>query len=85
MEKVMGAKGSLDLLRRTSPMKVAIGLLYRELDAAKTEHAVTIDRTLFESVITTLELVVEDIEVRTRPEERKMVETQPRIAQQQRA
>jgi hypothetical protein len=72
MEKVVGSK-SMEFLRRTAPIKVSIGLLYRELDAAKNEHAVTIDRALFESVITTLELVVEEIEARMKVEERKVV------------
>ena len=82
MEK-LGSK--LDVVRRTSPVKVAIGLLYRELDSSKNEHAVTIDRALFESVITTLELVVEDIEARARVDERKVVDAQPRIASAARA
>ena len=57
-----------------------IGLLYRELDAAKSENEVTIDKALFEAVITSLELVVDDIGKRIKVEERKVVETQPRIA-----
>ncbi len=79
MEKVVGSK-TLDLVRRAAPVKVSIGLLYRELDAAKNEHAVTIDRALFESVITTLELVVEDLESRVKVDDRKVVDAQPRIA-----
>lgn len=68
MEKLVGQKGPLDVARRMAPMKVTVGLLYRELDTAKNEHSVTIDRALFESVISTLELVVEDIEARYRGE-----------------
>jgi len=81
MEKLVG-KGVLDAGRRMAPVKLAIGLLYRELDAAKGDHAVTVDRALFESVITTMELVVEDLELRSRAEERKAVDGQPRIAAQ---
>lgn len=79
MERV-GAKMALDMVRRTAPLKVTIGLLYRELDATKNDQAVTIDRALFESVIHTLELSIEDLEVRLRNEERKVGEGQPRIA-----
>ena len=79
MEKV-GSKMMLDFARRTAPMKVTIGLLYRELDATKNEQAVTIDRALFESVIQTLELSVDDLEARMRSEDRKVVDGQPRIA-----
>ena len=79
MEKVVGSKAALDVVRRTSPLKVSIGFLYRELDSAKNEHAVTIDRALFESVITTMELVVEDLESKVRGDDRKVVE-QPRLA-----
>jgi hypothetical protein len=81
MEKLVGSK-AVELVRRTAPVKVSIGLLYRELDSAKNEHAVTVDRALFESVITTLELVVEDLESRVKVEERKVVDAQPRIAAQ---
>ncbi len=80
MEKLVGSKAVLDVVRRTAPLKVAIGLLYRELDAAKSEQEVTIDKALFEAVITSLELVVDDIGKRIKVEDRKVVETQPRIA-----
>ena len=79
MEKV-GSKMILDITRRTAPMKVAIGLLYREMDATKNEQAVTIDRALFEAVIHTLELTVEDLEARMRLDERKVIDAQPRMA-----
>ena len=79
MEKV-GSKTALELVRRTAPVKVTIGLLYRELDATKSDHAVTIDRALFESVIHTLELTVEEFEARVKTEDRKVVDAQPRIA-----
>ncbi len=78
MEKLVGSK-MLDLVRRTAPVKVSIGLLYRELDAAKNDQMVTIHRDLFESVITTLELALDDIESRVKVEDRKAPE-QPRIA-----
>ena len=54
MEKLVGSKGMLDAVRRMAPVKLTIGLLYRELDTAKNDHGVTIDRALFESVISTL-------------------------------
>ncbi len=75
MEKAGSLKGGSDVVRRTAPLKVMIGLLYRELDAAKTSDAVTINRELFESVITTLECVVEDVETRagTKTETRTLV------------
>lgn len=65
MEKVSSLKGGSEVVRRTAPLKVLIGLLYRELDAAKSSDAVTVNRELFESIITTLECVVEDVEVRS--------------------
>jgi hypothetical protein len=67
MERAGIAKAGSDVVRRTAPLKVMIGLLYRELDAAKGSDAVTVNRELFESVITTLECVVEDVEVRATP------------------
>ena len=72
---------NLDVTRRTAPMKVAIGLLYRELDANKNEQSVTMHRALFESVIHTLELSVHDLESRLRSsEDRKAVDSQARVA-----
>jgi len=76
MEKVASLRGGNEVVRRTAPLKVMIGLLYRELDAAKSSDAVTVNRELFESVITTLECVVEDVEVRAggaKPEPRTLV------------
>jgi hypothetical protein len=64
MEKIAGLRSTPDVVRRTAPLKVLIGLLYRELDAAKSSDSVTVNRELFESVITTLECVVEDVELR---------------------
>ncbi len=58
-------KGGSDVVRRTAPLKVMIGLLYRELEGSKGGDTVTLNRELFESVITTLECVVEDVEVRS--------------------
>ena len=60
-----GLRGGSEIVRRVAPLKVMIGLLYRELDAAKSGDAVTVNRELFESVITTLECVVEDVETRS--------------------
>ena len=80
MEKVARFQSSSsEVVRRTAPLKVMIGLLYREFDAAKTDGSVSIDRQMFESVITTLECVVEDIEARagTKPEERRVIESAP--------
>ncbi len=64
MEKVGGQRTGSEVVRRTAPLKVMIGLLYRELEGAKSGDVVTVNKELFESVITTLECVVEDIEVR---------------------
>ena len=64
MEKVGGLRGGSEVVRRVAPLKLMIGLLYRELDAAKTSDAVTVNRELMESLITTLECVVEDVETR---------------------
>lgn len=64
MEKVGAQKTGSEVVRRTAPLKVMIGLLYRELEGAKTGDVVAVNKELFESVITTLECVVEDIEVR---------------------
>jgi hypothetical protein len=84
MEKVGSLKGGSELLRRVAPLKLMIGLLYREFDAAKSDATVNIDRALFESLITTLECVVEDVELRAgnKTEERRLVDatSQPRIA-----
>jgi len=72
---------NLDVTRRTAPMKVLIGLLYRELDANKNEQSVTMHRALFESVIHTLELSVHDLETRLRAaEDRKTVDSAARTA-----
>ena len=82
MEKVAGLRSVSDVVRRTAPVKVMIGLLYRELDAAKSGD-VTVNRELFESVITTLECVVEDVEARagSKAESRVLVgEPQARVA-----
>ncbi len=62
MEKTV--KTGSDVVRRMAPLKVMIGLLYRELEGAKSAEAVTVDRELLESVVTSLECVVEDIEAR---------------------
>ena len=81
MEKVAGMRGTSDVVRRTAPVKVMIGLLYRELDAAKSGD-VTVNRELFESMITTLECVVEDVESRagSKPESRVLVGEPARVA-----
>jgi hypothetical protein len=84
MEKVGSLKGVSEIGRRVAPLKLMIGLLYRELDAAKSDATVNLDRALFESVVTTLECVVEDVESRaaSKADERRLVEptTAPRIA-----
>ena len=84
MEKVSSLKGGSEVVRRVAPLKIMIGLLCREFDAAKADATVNVDRALFESVITTLECVVEDVESRagTKTDERRVVEsaTAPRIA-----
>ncbi len=84
MEKASSLKGGSEVVRRVAPLKLMIGLLYRELDAAKSDAAVNVDRALFESIVTTLECVVEDVEVRSgnKAEERRVVEspTNARIA-----
>lgn len=64
MEKVGAQKASSEVVRRTAPLKVMIGLLYRELEGTKSGDVVAVNKELFEAVITTLECVVEDIEVR---------------------
>lgn len=79
MEKVV--KAGSDVVRRTAPLKVMIGLLYRELESAKTADAVTVNRELFESVVTTLECVVEDVEARAgKPDARPVVVENARVA-----
>ena len=60
MEKVGSLKGGSEIVRRVAPVKVLIGLLYRELEGAKTDGAVSVDRALFESVVTTLEFKRQD-------------------------
>lgn len=62
MEKVAMQKPGSEVVRRTAPLKVTIGLLYRELESAKAADAVTVNRELLESIVTTLECVVEDVE-----------------------
>jgi hypothetical protein len=64
MEKVGGVKSGADVVRRTAALKVMIGFLYRELESSKGADSVALSRELFESVITTLECTVEDIELR---------------------
>ena len=72
MEKASGVRGGSEVVRRVAPLKVMIGLLYRELDAAKAGEVVNVNRELFEAVITSLECVVEDVEMRAggRPDTR---------------
>ena len=79
MEKASSLKGGSELVRRVAPLKLMIGLLYRELDAAKSDAAIAVDRAIFESVLTTLECVVEDVEARAggKLEERRVVEAAP--------
>ncbi len=69
----------MDVNRRIAPVKVTVSLLYRLLDQAKDGREVVIDRALFESVVTTLDLAVEDLGSRGRVDEsgRKIVEAQP--------
>jgi len=79
MEKAI--KSGSDVVRRTAPLKVMIGLLYRELEGTKSVDAVTVNREIFESVITTLELVVEDVEARApKAEVRPLVTDAARVA-----
>ena len=77
MEKVASLRGGPEVVRRTAPLKVLIALLYRELEGAKSDATIGVDRALFESVITTLECVVEDIEVRGggKSDDRRVVES----------
>ncbi len=74
-------KGGSEVVRRVAPLKVMIGLLYRELEGAKGGDAVAVNRELFESVITTLECVVEDVETRAaRSDSRPMGGEAARVA-----
>jgi hypothetical protein len=58
--------------RRLHPMRVTTNLLHHELELAKGNKDVTMDRELLESVLATLEIFLEDFDSRFRsqPEER---------------
>ncbi|MEW6742407.1 MAG: hypothetical protein AB1486_06580 [Planctomycetota bacterium] len=88
MEKATSPGNVQEIHRRLAPLKVTISHLYREMDAAKGERVVTIDRALLESILCTLELVVDDVDNASgavaaarsaHPEEKKFIET-PRVA-----
>ena len=49
--------------RRLHPIRVTVSLLNHELELAKSETEVTINRDLLESVISTVEIFVEDWEL----------------------
>ena len=85
VEKVARIRSGQELARRTAPVRVTIGLLYRLLGEAKEDQGVVVDRGLFESIIHTLELVHTDLTTPAiRPDEqRRLVDTPPaRVASQ---
>ena len=60
MERAANTKDKLS--RRLSSLKVVIDLLNHELDLAKAEKGVTLERPRIEAMITSLEVFVEDVE-----------------------
>lgn len=52
------------LARRLHPVKVSIDLLNHELELAKSEREVTLRKEQLESIISTLELFIEDYEAK---------------------
>lgn len=55
--------GSMDrVLRRLAAVKVVVDLMNHELDLAKTDRSVSLERDRLEATVSTLELFIEDIE-----------------------
>lgn len=54
------------VLRRMSSVKVVVDLLNHELDLAKADRSVNLERERLEATVTTLEMFIEDIEHLTR-------------------
>jgi hypothetical protein len=52
--------------RRLHPTRVTVNLLHHELELAKGNKDITLDRELLESVVTTLELFIEDFDSKFR-------------------
>ena len=50
------------VLRRVSQVKVVVDLLNHELDLAKADRAVSLERERVEATVTSLEVFIEDIE-----------------------
>lgn len=78
MEKAM--TGNTDRVsRRLSLVKVVVDLLNHELDLAKAERSVNLERERLDATVTTLEMFIEDVESMLRGsagggDERKVVE-----------
>ena len=70
--------------RHLSQVKILSRVLEHELDAAKGGREVTIDRTLIESVLDTLEIFVEDCEtasgIQRSDRQKAAVEQKPAVA-----
>ncbi len=54
------------VLRRLSSVKVVVDLLNHELDLAKADRSVNLERERLEATVTTLEMFIDDIEGVTR-------------------
>ena len=52
--------------RRLHPVRIALGLLNHELEIARAESVVTLDREVVRSVIETVSMFVEDFEASSR-------------------
>lgn len=67
------------VLRRLSSVKVVVDLLNHELDLAKADRSVNLERERLEATVTALENFIEDIEGVSRtaptPEPSKILET----------
>ncbi len=78
MEKATGGAAE-GIARRLSAVKVVVDLFNHELDLHKADRAINLDRERLDSMVTTLEMYIGDIEGLLRStggtEERRVVET----------
>ena len=77
MEKPAG--GNMDKVeRRLNAVKVVVDLLNHELDLAKAESTVNLEKARLDATVTTLEMFIEDVETALRgggADARRVVET----------
>lgn len=78
MVEKTGADGRERVARKLASVKVVVDLLNHELDLAKAEKAVQLDRERLDAVVTTLEDFVVDVEAALRSGEERRTAEAPR-------